>query len=76
MRCLAAKPIVNGIEKDLEGQAKVIRLDMLSSFGRKIAGRFEVSSIPTLLVLDGEQNVIYRHSGLPDRQKVVGLLAP
>ena len=71
MRCLAAKPIVNGIEKDLEGKAKVVRLNMLSQVGKEVAGQFGVQSIPTTLVLDATRKEIYRHSGVPNRREVV-----
>ncbi len=71
MRCLAAKPIVNGIEKDLQGKAKVLRFNMLSNFGREVANRYEVQSAPTTIVLDGADNVVYRHAGIPNRNTVV-----
>jgi thiol-disulfide isomerase/thioredoxin len=71
MSCLLAKPIVNGIEKDLQGRAKVIRLNMLSRLGREAAKRFAVSAMPTLLVLDGKGDVLHRHAGMPNRKQVV-----
>jgi thiol-disulfide isomerase/thioredoxin len=70
MGCLAAKPIVNGIEKDLEGKAEVIRVNLSSEIGREVAARYGVSSVPTLLVLTGDET-IYRQTGMPDRRKVV-----
>ena len=71
MTCLAAKHIVNGIEQDLKGRAKVVRLSMMSTTGREVADRYDVKAIPTLVALDGEKNVIYRHTGLPNRREVV-----
>ena len=70
MGCLVAKPVVDGIERDLKGTAKVVRIDLLSKIGRKIAARYGVSSIPALVIVDGDQ-VIYRHTGMPDRAEVV-----
>lgn len=75
MRCLAAKPIVHGIEKDLQGKAHVVRLNMLSKEGREIAGRYDVQGLPNLVVLDGTGKVIYRKNGIPDRKAVVTLLS-
>lgn len=66
-----AKPIVNGIEKDLDGKSEVIRIDMLSSIGNELATGYGVTVVPTTLVLNGRGDVIYRHSGLPDRNQVV-----
>lgn len=71
MQCLTAKPIVNGIEKDLEGTARVIRLDIGSDLGGEAADRFGVSAVPTTLVLDGAGEVVHRETGLPDRDEVV-----
>jgi hypothetical protein len=66
-----AKPIVDGIEKDLKGTAEVVRLNLLSEVGRKAASRYGVPAVPTILVLDAASNVIYRRTGMPDRQEVV-----
>ena len=42
MPCLLAKPIVDGIEKDLEGRAQVVRLNITSEQGRDIALGYNV----------------------------------
>jgi hypothetical protein len=80
---------VNGIERDLGGQAKVVRIellsasgrelarrfdvriDLLSASGRELARRFDVRAIPTLLVFDGEKNLVHRYEGVPNRKEVV-----
>lgn len=62
---------MNGIEKELEGTARVIRLDISSEVGKAAAGRYGVSSVPTTLVLDGAGDVAHRSSGLPSRDEVV-----
>lgn len=66
-----AKPIVNGIERDLGGQAKVVRIELLSASGRELARRFDVRAIPTLLVFDGEKNLVHHYEGVPNRKEVV-----
>lgn len=71
MTCLAAKPVVNGIEQDLKDSAPVIRLDIGSDMGKAVAGRFGVAGVPTVLVLDGDGNVVHRESGVPSRKDVV-----
>ena len=71
MTCLAAKPVVNGIEEDLEDTAPVIRLDISSDVGKAAAGRFGVRGVPTTIVLDGAGEVVHRESGVPSRKKVV-----
>lgn len=59
-----AKPIVDGLEQELTGQAKVMRLDLMSSVGQQAAGYFGVRGIPTLLVVDGKGGVILTQIGL------------
>lgn len=59
-----AKPIVDGLERDLAGRAKVLRLDLLSSVGQQAARHFGVRGLPTLLVVDGEGQVILTQVGL------------
>ena len=66
-----AKPIVNGIEKDLQGRATVVRVNMLSKLGREIARCYDVKAVPTTLVFDNGGDVSYRHAGLPNRHEVV-----
>jgi hypothetical protein len=62
---------VDGIERDLKGKAEVIRLDILSGVGREVAARYGVPAIPTVLVLNRTGDVVYRQTGMPDRQEVV-----
>ncbi|MCL4303731.1 MAG: hypothetical protein KJ077_49050 [Anaerolineae bacterium] len=59
-----AKPIVDGLERDLAGRARVVRLDLLSSLGRQAAHHFGVRGLPTLLVVDGKGQVILTQVGL------------
>jgi len=68
-----AKPIVNGIEKDLQGKAAVVRINMLSGTGRALAQRFDVQGLPTTILLDPEGKVMYRNTGMPDRGRIVAL---
>jgi hypothetical protein len=62
---------VNGIEKDLKGQAKVVRLNLLSKLGRELARAYCVTTIPAMIVFDGGGRVRYSHNGVPNRQRIV-----
>jgi thioredoxin-related protein len=66
-----AKPVVDGIERDLEGQADVLRLSVTDSVGRELAARYGVRQVPTLVVLDGEGDVVLRQAGRLRRGEVV-----
>lgn len=66
-----AKPIVDGIERDLAGQAEVIRLSLSSKPGRSAARRYGVRGIPTLIIFDGAGNVVEQRAGVPNRERIV-----
>jgi len=66
---------VDGLEKELTGTATVIRLDATKSLGREIAWRYAVTGVPTLLVLDGQGELIYRQSGPPSKENVLSAVA-
>jgi thioredoxin-like negative regulator of GroEL len=59
-----AKPIVDGLERKLEGKAEVIRLDLMSGVGRQAAAQFRVRGVPTLIVVDGGGQVALTQVGI------------
>lgn len=71
MSCLAAKPVVNGIEDELEGVVRVIRLDIQSDQGKSAARKFDVTGVPATLLVDGSGEVVHRASGVPSREEMV-----
>ncbi|ANM31050.1 hypothetical protein ABI59_17915 [Acidobacteria bacterium Mor1] len=71
MACLVAKPIVNGIEKDLKGTAEVIRLNLLGDVGQEAARRYRVSSVPATVLIAPDGQVALRQIGMPDRGEFV-----
>jgi hypothetical protein len=62
---------VNGVEKQLEDQATVVRINLLTSVGRQLAQRFDVSSTGTTLVLDRNGKETWRHCGIPRRAEII-----
>ncbi len=66
-----AKPVVDGIERELSGEADVIRINVLSSAGREAIYRFGVRAVPTLVVLDGCGEVVERQVGILNPGRVV-----
>jgi len=65
---------VDGLERELEGQARVVRLSVLSELGQQVAQRHDVRSVPTFLVFDGQGNLIERQVGFPDRGRIKALV--
>lgn len=65
-----AKPIVDGIEAGLRGNVDVIRLDLLSEFGRATAGQFGVQAVPTIVLIDGAGSVRASFAGIPNHSAI------
>jgi thioredoxin-related protein len=66
-----AKPVVDGIERDLEGEAELLRLGVTNGVGRELAIRYGVRSVPTLVLLDRNGGVVLKQAGVPRRGEVV-----
>jgi thioredoxin-related protein len=66
---------VDGLENSLEGQARVVRLSILSEVGREVAARYGVQSVPTFLIFDGEGALVGREVGFPNRARIESLVS-
>jgi thioredoxin-related protein len=66
-----AKPVVDGIERELEGEAQVLRLSVTDNVGRQLAMRYGVRGVPTLVLLDGNGDVVLRQAGSPRREEIL-----
>jgi len=69
-----AKPVVDRLEQELQSQAELIRVNLMSSMGMALAGRYGVRASPTLLVFDGAGKVVYSRPGMPDTEAIVQLV--
>ena len=67
-----AKPVVDGLEKDLAGRARVLRLNVMDSLGMSAARRFGVSAVPAFFVVNGQGKVVEAQAGFPNRDKLRG----
>ncbi len=70
MGCLMAKPVVDRLERDLEGRAEVLRVDVLTRAGATLAARYNVRGVPTFMVFDGAGQVVYGRAGTPNREAI------
>lgn len=69
--CVAITPHVEAIAGEVEGQAKVYKVDVDSN--RDLAVQYGIMSIPALLVFKGGEEVD-RHIGLADKNQISTLL--
>jgi thioredoxin-related protein len=65
-----AKPVVDRLERDLEGKARVLRLSAIGPVGRELAGRYGVRGVPTFLLFDGTGQVAHYQVGRLDANRM------
>jgi thioredoxin-like negative regulator of GroEL len=64
MACLRAKPIVDGLEAEWEGQVRVARLNVMERENRALIARLGVRVVPTYVLLDRNGREIWRAVGV------------
>lgn len=62
---------MDGIERRLDDQARVLRLNIMDSVGRQLAVRYGVRRVPMLVLLDGSGNVVLKQTGAPRREEII-----
>lgn len=65
-----AKPVVDRLERDLEGQVQVLRLSAWETVGRQLAARYGVRGVPTFLLFDGSGKMTHYQVGRLDSDRV------
>ena len=62
---------MHGLERDLDGRARVVRLNLAEEPGQRAHERFGTAKVPALILLDGAGREVYRTEGkLPRRQQL------
>lgn len=70
MACIAAKPIVDGIEQEHSGRLQVIRLNVQDPVGRALAPELGFRSTPTFIFFDAAGREVWRSVGAIDPAQV------
>ncbi len=70
-----AKPVVDRLEQELDGSAKVLRINVMSRTGLMLAQEYGVGAVPTFIVFDGKGQAAYVRAGLPDRAAIRAVVA-
>lgn len=69
--CLAMAPVIDALAEKYDGKAKVVKLDVDQN--REIAGKYQIRSIPTLMVFKGGE-VVEKVIGGTSMAKLEGML--
>jgi thiol-disulfide isomerase/thioredoxin len=72
--CMAAKPLVDQIEKDHAGRLVVLRLNAQDASRRTLAARFGFAYTPTFVLLDADGQMLMRRVGAIDPAEVAAAL--
>jgi thioredoxin-related protein len=70
-----AKPVVDGLEQELDGKAQVLRLSVIDDVGGELAMRYGARGVPTFVLLDGAGEVMFKQTGMPDRDRIKATVA-
>ena len=65
-----AKPVVDRLERELSGEATVLRLSSGGPVGRQLAARHGVRGLPTFLLFDGSGTMVHYQVGRLDAPKM------
>jgi thioredoxin-related protein len=71
-----AKPVVDGIERELGDEMRVLRVSVMDDVGGQLAARYGVRSVPTFVLLDGDGEIMLRQVGMPQRDEIEAALVP
>ncbi len=63
MACIAAKPIVDGIERNYASQLVVLRVDVQDAVGKTLAREQSVIATPTFIYFDEHGEILWRSVG-------------
>ena len=63
MVCLASKPVVDGLEREYEGKAYVVRVELSSKAGDELGRRYRIDTVPSFVVFDKSGRVVFRRNG-------------
>ena len=58
------------LERDLEGQVQVLRLNAWDSVGRELAARYGVRGVPTFFLFDGAGQMVHYQVGRLDADRI------
>jgi hypothetical protein len=67
---MAAKPVVDGFDKQLGGKVRIVRVDINSEHGKKIAAKVGLDMVPTFIGYDGEGVERWRLGAMPNRTEL------
>ncbi|HOT75486.1 MAG TPA: thioredoxin family protein [Candidatus Wallbacteria bacterium] len=72
VQCKNMKPIIEGLQKELEGKVEVKMFDVGAD--KEITEKHKIMLIPCQVFLDGEGKELFRHEGFYEKEEIVNKL--
>jgi thioredoxin 1 len=66
--CRAMTPIVEELGKELEGKARVLKVDIDKN--ESVSNSYQIQTVPTFIVFK-QGKVLWRHSGMTDKNALL-----
>lgn len=75
--CLAAKPAVSRLEKEIKDACDLIWIEIRSDDGREIWKQYKLEAVPTFILLNKKGDLLLQKSGSPpSKATVLDLIYP
>lgn len=71
--CLALRPAVDLLVKDIGDEYNILRIDIHTDFGRELRQSFEFTYTPEFVLFDSGGEEVWRGHTLPPRNQIVAL---
>lgn len=68
--CKAFAPVYERVKTTFAGQADFQSWDADSPQGEKLANKYKVSSLPTVVILNEKGKVVFKHGGIMDEKSL------
>ena len=69
--CKVQSPILKELAAELGDQVRVIKIDVDQN--QQLAGRYQIQSVPTLMVFKAGR-MVWRHSGVVSKSQLISIL--
>ena len=66
---------MNGIQRHTNDGTEIVHLNLLGKTGREVATAYGIKAVPATVVFDNGGNVLYRHNGFPQEERIRQVMA-
>lgn len=63
MACLAAKPVVDGLEDEIGDRARFLRTKLTGGVGEALVARYGITGVPSFLAFDRTGTLVLKKTG-------------